>query len=455
MAFIPRIEINGAIKTSDNVLANINKIAAACQSFVTWDPSSGTWKTLLNRQGSSVMTFDDSNIVGSITVSGAGVTDLYNSVRVGFSNKDSDGRKDERVLSVDPEDRFDRELDNQLSMDFEFVNDPVQAEILGAIELKQSRLDKIIEFSTDYRAITLRAGDIIGVSNEYYFEQSSTIPKLFRVITIEEIDGDDGGILLVITALEYSGNVYNTDGLTREERLVDSGIPPKSTNVCVIEKENVATGNRIGAALQTDAGRAAITAAGVPLFQTYSEQTQGSTIQTTFNAAYSNDYYFFNKEAYLWPGTAPGDGVYDPKSSPHWFTAAEFSTQSTIKTMQIAFTGPQATYTYDVDGVTKEITAGIPCKIDLFYAPSSTGPWLWQDGRFMEWSSYISSFVVSNLDVAPVFWMVFVTPLNTYDLNAADNTVLPLNISSVITDNQDDGPGTGDAAYATVSLFLN
>lgn len=449
MAFIPRIEINGAIKTSDTVLSNINKIAAACQSFVTWDPSSGTWKTLLNRQGSSVMTFDDSNIVGSITVTGSGITDLYNSVRVGFVNKDTDGRKDERVLTVDPSDRFDRELDNQLSMDFEFVNDPVQAEILGAIELKQSRLDKIIEFTTDYRAIGLRAGDIIGVSNEYYFERSATTPKLFRVVTIEEIDSDDGGILLSITALEYSGNVYNTDGLTREERLVDSGIPPKSTNVCVIEKENVATGNRISGALSTEAGRAAITGAGIPLFQTYSEQTQGTTVQGVFNNAYSNNVYGFNKELYLWPGSNPGDGLYDPKSFTDWFTPAEFQTVAGIKTMIIDFTGPTAFYEYEVDGVTKTITAGIPCKVDLFYGPSSTGPWLWQDGRFLEWSSYITNFVVSNINVSPVYWMVFVTPLNTFDLNATTNNIKPTDIIQMFGDNN------GDSVYVNVSLFLN
>lgn len=245
MAFTPRIEINGAIKTSENVLANINKIAAACQSFVTWDPAIGSWRVIINRQGTSVMTFDDSNIVGSITVSGAGINDMYNSVRVGYANKDADGKKSERILNLPTEDRFDRELDNQLSLDFEFVNDPVQAELLGAIELKQSRADKIIEFATDYRAIGLRAGDIFGVNNEYYFERSSVNPKLFRAITVEEIDAEDGGILLQITGIEYLSTVYNTDGLTREETLIDSGIIPKSENICVIEKEAAAVVNQV------------------------------------------------------------------------------------------------------------------------------------------------------------------------------------------------------------------
>lgn len=452
MASTSRIEINGAINTSDTVLNNISKIAASCQAFVTWDPSLGQWETIINTTGSSVMTFDDSNIIGAINVSGSGINNIYNSVRVQYRSKDQRGKQDERVLSIDSSERFAQELDNQLSLNFDFITDPVQAELLGAIELKQSRVDKIIEFATDFRALGLRAGDLFGVKNEVYFDRSSVNPKLFRAISIEETDSEDGGIILQITGIEYDSSVYSTSGLTREERILDSGIPPIRANQCVILKEKIATGNAIGEALQTDAGRLAITGAGVPIFATLSLQEDASYIESVFESAYDNNYYFFNKESHLYPGSSPGDGLYDPLSAPYYY-AWTFQTNNTIKTLQMDFAGAQATMNYTVDGATKQITAGVPCKIDLFYAQSLSGPFLHQDSRFLEWSSYISSMSISSINVAPVVWLFMVTPLNTYDLNASNNNVLPQDFlganAGVLADEQ------GDASYLTVSLFLN
>jgi hypothetical protein len=164
---------------------------------------------------------------------------------VSFVSKDQRGEKDERVILIPTADRFAQELDNELGLSFDMINDPVQAELLAAIELKQSRVDQVIEFTTDYRAIGLKAGDIIGVINEIYFVRSTANPKLFRILSIEEIDGEDGGILLAITGLEYDGNVYSTDNLTREERITESGIIPVGQNICIIEKESIATGKKI------------------------------------------------------------------------------------------------------------------------------------------------------------------------------------------------------------------
>ena len=91
MSFFTRTTINGTIDTNSTVLANLNKIAGSSQAFVTWDPTRGKWTTILNKTGSSVMTFNDSNIVGSINVTGAGVDDAYNSVKVQFNSNGQDG----------------------------------------------------------------------------------------------------------------------------------------------------------------------------------------------------------------------------------------------------------------------------------------------------------------------------------------------------------------------------
>lgn len=245
MASTTRVNINGAIDTSQTVLANMNLIANSSQAFITWDPAEGQWETVLNTTGSRVADFDDSNIVGSISVTGSGISDLYNRVRITFNNADMRGQPDERILSIDAADRFANELDNELALDFKIITDPVQAELLAAIELKQSRVDLIIQFTTDYTSIQRKPGELIGITNENYFVGSTANPKVFRIVSIEEIDGEDGGILLNFTCIEYDNAVYSTAGLTREQRETVSDIVPASTNVCVIEKDVEATVDQV------------------------------------------------------------------------------------------------------------------------------------------------------------------------------------------------------------------
>jgi hypothetical protein len=440
MGFFTRTEINGTIDTNSTVLANLNKIAGSSQAFVTWNPNEGKWTTILNKTGSSVMTFDDSNIVGSINVTGAGVDDAYNSVKVQFNSKDQAGATDERVLSVATEDREPNELDNQLNLTFDLINDPAQAELLAAIEMKQSRVDTIIEFATDFRAIGLQAGELIGVANDNYFFRSSVNPKLFRVVSIEEVDTEEGGILLSITAIEYDSQVYSTDNLTRENRITDSGIVPAAENVCIFERDSIAAGKKIGDALATDAGRAAITGAGVPLFATISASETGTNIETMLEAAYTANALYFDETSYP-----------NPLSYAHYF-GFTWSTFSAIKQMQVAFDGPQGTMNYTVDGASKQITAGIPLKLDLYYRYAGSG-YQWVGKRFMEWSTYISTMTVVDIDVAPVDWLLLCTPLNTYDLNASNNYVTPTSLNGsgagIITD------VNGDAAGVTITLFQN
>ena len=226
MSTVNKYAINGLIDTSKNVLDNMQLLATSCGSFVTWDGSAGQWSAVVNETGTSVKSFNDSNILGNINVSGTGVTDLYNSVQVEFPHKDIRGATDFVILSIDTADRFDGELDNQLNIQLPTINDPVQAQLIGNQELKQSRVDKIIQFRTDFSANGIKAGDLIDVTASAYGYTS----KLFRVIQLEEEDSDDGALIYSITALEYDEDVYDTTGLTYETRTVRNGIIAKINN---------------------------------------------------------------------------------------------------------------------------------------------------------------------------------------------------------------------------------
>ena len=165
MASQNKFRINGLVDTSKNVLDNINTLANQSGAFLTWDPNAGKWTVILNDAAASVMSFSDSNIIGEISVSGTGITDLYNGVTVSFPHKDMRDTVDAIDVTIDSTERFNGELDNVLELSLPQVNDPIQAQFIAGRELKQSRVDIIIEFRTNFDAKELKARDVIKVTS--------------------------------------------------------------------------------------------------------------------------------------------------------------------------------------------------------------------------------------------------------------------------------------------------
>jgi hypothetical protein len=241
LSSIRKFEINGVIDTNENVFSNIELLATSAGSFVTWDPARGHWAVIVNEPSNSVKTFNDSNIISSITVGGSGVNELYNTVELEFPHKDLRDAVDYVTVSLPLEDRFTNEVDNQLSIKLNAINDPVQARIIATQELKQNRMDKIIQFQTDFTANGIKAGDIITVNNAAL----TFTNKLFRIIQIGEEDTDEGAIIYSITALEYDADVYDISGLTYDYRTKNTGIISRIVNDEITISEGRNTGNEL------------------------------------------------------------------------------------------------------------------------------------------------------------------------------------------------------------------
>jgi hypothetical protein len=214
-----RYQINGIIDTKDKVYSNIEKICNAAASWLTYDNYEGKWGVIINKSGSSVASFNDNNILGSISVSSTGLRDLYNSVKVEFANRELNDSGDFVSISLLPADLNDNEIPNPLPLGYDIINDGVQAKLLGFIELKQSRVDKIIQFQTDFSYINLKPGDIVSITNSRLTFSS----KLFRIITISE-QQEEGALMLDITALEYDTSVYDESILDKYEVETEDGI---------------------------------------------------------------------------------------------------------------------------------------------------------------------------------------------------------------------------------------
>lgn len=242
------LKINGVISTNKTALQNLNDLCTASSSFLTYDISQGKWAVIINTTGSSVKSYSDSNIIGNINVIETGVSELYNSCSLEFPHRTLKDQTEFVEVSIPSENRFPNEIENTLQIQSNLINDPIQAQYIASVELKQSRLNKIINFSTDYTSLGIKAGDLIDVTSSMYGYSS----KVFRVTKLEEADEDV--IAINITALEYSADVYSTAGLTFVEKTKKTGIMLKQKNDTIQAKEDANIAGSLARMLAANAG---------------------------------------------------------------------------------------------------------------------------------------------------------------------------------------------------------
>ena len=248
MSSYQSLKINGVVSTDKTVLENLNDLSTAAGAFLTYDISQGKWAVVINRVGTSVKSYTNANIIGSINVTETGVSELYNSASFEFPNRSLRDQTDFVDITIDDSLKFNNEVDNRLNIQSSLINDPIQAQYIASVELKQSRLNKIITFNTDYTSLGIKAGDLIDVTTDIYGYTN----KMFRVISVEE--SDDEVIGISITALEYDADVYSTSGLSMTERTKKTGIMLKQQNSAVQASEDANVAGSIGRMIAANVG---------------------------------------------------------------------------------------------------------------------------------------------------------------------------------------------------------
>lgn len=199
--------INGLVDTSNVVMQNMENLAAAANSWISYDIHQGKWTTVINQPANPVATFDDSNLLGEVSISGTALSQLNSSAEVQFQNSTIQDAEDFVRVSIPGNQLKPNEPGTTVEIQMPYINRQALALRVGLQTLKQGRVDKIINLVADYSYINVRAGDVIAVNNA----QFDYTNKLFRVITAEESEGEDGDLTVILTALEYDPDVYEFD----------------------------------------------------------------------------------------------------------------------------------------------------------------------------------------------------------------------------------------------------
>jgi hypothetical protein len=200
-----RYRINGVLDTNQNILQNVDQIMTACDSWMTYDAPSGKWSVTINQATVSSFAFDDSNILGSITVGGIDITRSINQIEAKFPDATNRDQYNYAFLEVPVGLLYPNEPVNKSNVNYDLVNNSVQALYLANRLLEQAREDLNVSFKTTYVGIQTNAGDVVTVTNSYY----GWTNKLFRVMQVQEVSLPDGNLGAQIQLAEYNVQVYD------------------------------------------------------------------------------------------------------------------------------------------------------------------------------------------------------------------------------------------------------
>jgi len=223
---LKRYQINGMLSTFDVCSTNIDKICQSAGTFFTFNVKDGKFKAIPNRALSSTelancLVYNEENIVSKIDISSTELYGLYNGVEVEFMDQQRKDQTNTIKLTTPANDRNPNEPDNVLNYNLDMINDNIRAEILGKIDLNQSRLSTVIQFESDFSGMQTDVGDVIKVSSNIYGFSN----KLFRVLRVTEVQNDLDMVTTRISAMEYSDTYYTHPVATETPNSVPIDLP--------------------------------------------------------------------------------------------------------------------------------------------------------------------------------------------------------------------------------------
>ena len=220
----PRYEINGTLSTANDVSTNIDRLIMASGSYMFFDGKQGKYKGLPNKiyadQANCFVATDD-NIVSPIKIQNTDLYQMYNSVEVEYFDRQIRDQRNTIIVEIDSAERNTGEPENKLTYSIDMINNNMSAEILANIDLNQTRLDTVIEFSGDHSFMQVDVGDVIKVTNSTY----GFTDKLFRVMRVREQEDELGALTFQIVGMEYADSVYSGPTVTETDPFANVSMP--------------------------------------------------------------------------------------------------------------------------------------------------------------------------------------------------------------------------------------
>ena len=216
--------INGLVKTDKPVQDIQKQLLRHSGSMLNWELPEGRWKIVPNANAdiSGSKSFDDDNIVGEIKVTTSDITTFYNSARAQYVELNHNSVKEDIIVHTPDYELNTNESKHKMELSYPLCNSASEAQRKADVELKQNRLDKVINFTSDYTGMGIEPGDIFRITNSDY----GFLNKTFRAVKVIE-SMDDDILTFSITGIEWTNETYNDRIPFRKPALDDIEFEPE------------------------------------------------------------------------------------------------------------------------------------------------------------------------------------------------------------------------------------
>lgn len=222
---ITRFRFDGVIETSNNVMNNMQSMAASCDCLLRYNELTAKWGVIVQSPTYTVaMAINDSNMVSGIQITPTDLSSTPNIVESKFANgteKDTFASAVFSLAQTAPSLLYPNEPINKQSVTLPLVNNDVRAQYIAQRLLKAGREDLIVKVTISYAGLQLEAGDIVTLTSPNY----GWTNKLFRVSQVIETFTDDGQITAALTLMEFNPSVYDDVSITQFTPAPNTGIP--------------------------------------------------------------------------------------------------------------------------------------------------------------------------------------------------------------------------------------
>lgn len=242
-----RFTFDGWLDTGNRISDNVDALLGAMRGHLVFQ--NGQMRLVVRRPKSSAMTLTESEIIGDWSVARGGSRKVPNKVVVRYAGGDNgDTTEDVEWPEAGDTTFLDQDAGHEqvLHVDAVGVQDPVRAQQLGMVNLKEAREDTAVQVTATMAAAQLEVGDVVTIDHATPGWTGASA-KDFWVMEMELLPTES----LRLTLKEYAASVYSLDAQTRPT-------PPPGSNL----PDPTSTGAPTGLTLVSDATTQHITPAG-------------------------------------------------------------------------------------------------------------------------------------------------------------------------------------------------
>ena len=214
-------DCNAVIDTGQKLIDNTRTLLKGMRGFLPY--TQGKYKLIIETTGSSVLTLDEDNIIGGITVSSARKNEKFNRVQVNFVNPDKNFQSDTIIYDTDHSTlkTADGGFLQEGVIDLPTITSPYQALEFGEIVLKRSRDNLGLQLTANYEAMNLAIGDLVSVTHTITGFSS----KLFRVVGMAINPTFD----VTLSLIEHDDDWYTFSTKTEVATVPNTSLPDPFT----------------------------------------------------------------------------------------------------------------------------------------------------------------------------------------------------------------------------------